>query len=91
MSVMQAIADAFDLQRRSRLCNVSGCLSIPTKKVTLFEEARLTGKRKALATIFLCGQHYQTTMPLFLTEANTKAGPGKFIDKRVHEIGFITY
>ncbi len=90
MNKAQIIADTFDLQRRSRLCNVRGCVKLPTKKVTLLEENRITRDTKPLATVYLCGEHYSTRMAGFLTEMNREKETGKVITKKVQDIGFIT-
>jgi hypothetical protein len=91
MSRAQLIADAFDLQRRSRLCNTPGCGKLPAKRVTIFEENRISGNRKPLATVYLCSEHYSTRVPVFLTEANRLRETGRVIDKKVQDIGLITY
>jgi hypothetical protein len=91
MSKAEMIAEAFDLQRRSKLCNIRECGKLPTKRVTLFEENRITGDKKTLATICLCNEYYQTRIPLFLTEINKPIERGKVIEKKVQDMGFITH
>ena len=91
MSRAQLIADAFDLQRRNKLCNIPGCGKPPAKRVTIFEENRISRNRKALATVYLCSEHYSTKIPTFLTEANMLRETGRVIDKKVQDIGLITY
>ena len=51
MSKAQIIADAFDLQRRNKLCNIRGCENIPAKRITIVEENRITKERKVLAMV----------------------------------------
>ena len=91
MSKAQIIADAFDLQRRNKLCNMRGCDKLPTKKVTILEENRITRDSRTLATLFLCSEHYATRVPLFLTEINKHRETGKVVEKKVQDIGFLTY
>ncbi len=90
MSKAQVIAESFDLQRRNRLCNIPGCQKAPAKKVTLLEENRITRDSRILAVVCLCTHHYETRMPLFLTEINTEKETGKVVTKKVQEIGFVT-
>lgn len=87
----ELIANAFDLQRRNKLCNIRGCPKLPSKRVTLFEENRISRDKKTLATIFLCTEHYGTKMPAFITEINKARETGKVVEKRVQDVGFITY
>jgi hypothetical protein len=91
MSKAQLIADTFELQRRSKLCNIRGCGKPPSKKVTLYEENRITRDRRPLATIYLCSEHHATRIPGFMTEINRFRETGRVIDKKVHDIGFITH
>ncbi len=91
MSKAQMIADIFDLQRRNKICNIRDCSKLPTKKITLFEENRITNDKRVLATVFLCNEHYSTKIPIFLTEINKQRETGKVIDKKVQDIGFLTY
>lgn len=91
MSKAQLIAKTFDLQRRSRLCNITGCGRMPAKKVTLLEENRITTGSRVLVTLYLCSEHYSTRLPAFLMEINTLRETGKVIGKRVQEMGFITH
>ena len=91
MSKAQLIANTFELQRRSKLCNIHGCGKLPSKKVIIFEENRITRDSKALATVYLCNEHYSTRLPGFLTEINKLRETGKVVDKKVQEIGFITH
>lgn len=91
MSRTQLIADTFDLQRRNKLCNIGGCGKLPTKRISLFEEDRITRERKAIATVYLCSGHNETRVPAFMTEVNKHNGIGKLITKRVNDVGFLTY
>ena len=85
------IADAFDLQKRNKLCNIRGCGRAPTKKVTILEEDRIRKESRTLATLFLCTEHHETKMPIFITEMNKHRETGKVITKRVQDMGFVTY
>jgi hypothetical protein len=91
MSKVQMIADAFDLQKRSRLCNIRGCDRLPTKRVALIEQDRITNNKKTIATLYLCSAHNETKIPLFLTEINKHREVGKMIVKSVQDIGLVTY
>ena len=91
MSRTQFTADMFDLQRRNKLCNIRGCEKLPTKRIGLFEENRISKERKAIATVYLCGGHNETRIPAFMTEINKRNDIGKLITKRVNDIGFVTY
>lgn len=91
MSKAQFIADTFELQRRSKLCNIRGCGKLPAKRVTLYEENRITRDRRPLATVYLCNEHYATRIPGFMTEINKLRETGRVIDKRVQDMGFITH
>jgi hypothetical protein len=91
MPKARLIAETFDLQRRNKLCNIRGCGRLPTKKLTLFEENRITWKRKSLATLYLCAGHNETRVPGFLTEMNKHRRTGEMIGRSTQEMGFLTY
>jgi hypothetical protein len=91
MSKARLIADSFELRKRNRICNMRGCGKLPTKRITLYDENRISREKKSIATIYLCSEHNETRMPAFMTEINTKKEVGKVVSKRVSDLGFLTY
>lgn len=91
MSRAQVIAEAFDLQRRKKLCNIKGCPRLPSKNLKIFDEDRVSGERTTLANVYLCNHHNETMIPGFMTKINEERILGKTVSRTVTDIGFVTY
>jgi hypothetical protein len=91
MSKIEIIAGNFDLQKMGRLCNHPGCSRKPSRRVSVFDEDRVTGERKPIATVFLCSEHEETSLPAFLNEINQVKELGRIVTTSVHDIGYVTY
>jgi hypothetical protein len=91
MSRAELIAEAFELQRMGKLCNVPECGKIPSKRVSLIEENRINSARRTIATIHLCNEHYSDKLASFLAEINKIRDPGTEIVKMAYDVGHVTY
>ena len=91
MSKAKHIADSFELRKRNRICNMHVCGKLPTKRITLYDENRISREKKSIATIYLCSEHNETRMPAFMTEINLKKEVGRVVSKRVSDLGFLTH
>jgi len=85
------IINSFDLKKRNRSCNVQGCNKLPTKETIIIELDMMIKRKRELASIYFCTEHYDYNIGKFLNKLNNVCEKGKIIDKKVFDIGYVTH
>jgi len=85
------IINSFDLRKRNKSCNVQGCNKMPTKEAIIIESDMMLKSKRELASIYFCTEHYDYNIKRILKELNRICEKRKRIDKKVFDIGYITY
>jgi hypothetical protein len=91
MDQTEAIASRFDLKKLARCCNFAGCQSRPAVEVLLFEKDAITEKRKDLASLYLCGEHYRTRLAELMRCLEKDRRPGKTNGFEVFSVGYASW
>lgn len=79
----------YNLRKLSKTCNFGECAKLPSKETIILE---VDGKSKReLVAIYFCAEHYNKNMHQILEKLSSACEKGKFIDKKVFDIGYITY
>ena len=85
------IINSFDLRKRHKSCNVQGCDKIPTKEAIIVESDLVLKRKRELASVYFCTEHYDYNIARVLNKLNTICEKGKIIDKKVFDIGYVTH
>lgn len=92
MQELELIANRFDLRKFKKTCNAKNCEKFPSKEIVFFELELKTLKKKELASVYLCSEHFKPEeLKELIVELNNICVKGKIIDRKVFEVGFITY
>lgn len=91
MSSASYLANNFNLRKGGKECNCSECNRMPSKEMVLFEMDLSRSKKRELGTVYMCSNHYPETSKKTLYEMNKTCKSGKIIDKKVFDIGYVTY
>jgi len=91
MSSAAYLVNTLDIRKGSKECNMPNCHKIPTKEMILVETDLAKSKNRELGVVYLCSDHYPETSKKMLLDMNQMSKSGKIIDKKVFDIGYITY
>jgi hypothetical protein len=85
------IINSFDIRKRDKSCNVHGCNKLPTKEAIIIESDMMLKRKRELASVYFCTLHYDHSIRSLLSRLNNVCEKGKIIDKKVFDIGYVTY
>ena len=91
MDVSWILARSLEISKMGKACNVIGCCEPPTKQVMLSERNLCTRKKRDLASIYFCTQHYNNELRPVINTLKGACSKGIKIEKTVKEIGCITH
>ncbi|MFH1364876.1 MAG: hypothetical protein ABIH52_04470 [Candidatus Aenigmatarchaeota archaeon] len=91
MSSATYLARNFDLVKGAKECNCLECSRMPTKEMVLLELDLTRNKHRELGTIYICSDHFSETSKKTLFDMNKLCKTGRIIDKKVFDIGYVTY
>jgi hypothetical protein len=81
--------DTFDLRKLSKTCNYRDCKKLPTKQAVILEtDSKST---REIVDLYFCAEHYNRNIRTIMEKLNALSEKGKFIEKKVFDIGYITY
>ena len=88
---MRFLADSFDLKKFNKNCNHKNCIKLPNKEILLYETDLITKEKKVVASLYLCTEHYNHISKVIVDKLNGIADKRWVIDKKEHDIGYITH
>ena len=91
MDQREIIAGRFDLRKLTKMCNFLGCQKPASLEALIFEVDLETKKRRELASLYLCREHYRTELKELMEKLNTERKAGKVNSVEVFDIGYITW
>ncbi|MFH1978672.1 MAG: hypothetical protein ABIJ92_05080 [Candidatus Aenigmatarchaeota archaeon] len=89
--IITLLSTVLDLRKRGNTCNIPQCEKMPVKEMVLIEHDKLKQRKREIATVYFCSDHCDKKPDEIVRRANVVAGKGKIIDKKVFDIGYITY
>jgi hypothetical protein len=81
----------YDLRKLSKTCNYKDCQKLPSKEVIITETDGKSMKKKDLVSIYFCTEHYNRNIRAVIEKINNSSERGKLIEKKVFDIGYVTY
>ena len=90
MDTINLILREFDVRKLNRACNHKGCEKIPTKEMLIYETDFRNQRRKDLVSLYFCSKHYEVSKK-FLQKLAGVCEKGRVVDKKVFDIGYVTY
>ena len=89
MSSAAYLAKKFELRKGGSECNHPDCKKMPGKEVVLIEVDLAKKKKREIGTVYMCSDHYRDIRKVM--DELKLASPGKVMEKRTFDIGFVTY
>jgi len=90
MDQREIIATSFDLGKFTRACNFVQCERPASVEVLVFELDMNANKRKELASLYLCREHYKTALKDLVEKLNRNSKQGRVNGIEVFDIGYVT-
>jgi len=78
-----------NLRKISKACNFPSCRKLPSKQAMILEVSN-SGK-KELVDLYFCEEHYDRNIQKILEKLTSACEKGALIEKRVFDIGYVTY
>jgi hypothetical protein len=91
MDQREIIASSFDLRKLTKTCNFMGCQKPASVEALIFEVDMETKRRRELASLYLCREHYRAELKGLMDKLNRESGEGKVSRAEVFDIGYVTW
>lgn len=91
MDQREIIASSFDLRKLAKTCNFMNCGKPASVEALVFESDVGTKKRRELASLYFCREHYKTALRELMKSLDRERKAGKVNGVEVFDIGYVTW
>ncbi len=91
MEIITYISKKYDIGKFNRVCNQKDCHKFPSKEILITEIDRKLEKKRDIASLFFCGNHFREAHRELKHELREFEVPLKKVEMQVFDIGYVTY